>query len=145
MSNELITRASEIIKSRTLQGGGDYSQFYSTLALIDLDGYPAATTMSISKPDGIRQLFFTTSLDSNVVKRIQKCSRAAVCVNSAEYHISLTGNIEVLTDPQTKQEMWYNELSHYFTGASDPNFCVLRFNTERYNLFIDDKEAVGTI
>jgi len=143
MSNELIARASEVIATRMWKGAEDYAQFYSTLALIDLDGYPATTTMSISKQDGIQHLYFTTSLDSNVVKRIQQCNRASVCVNSAEYHISLVGTIEILTNLKIKQELWYEGISGYFSGPEDPNYCVLRFTTERYNLFIDDKVAIG--
>jgi len=145
MSKELIARASEVIATRMWKGMDDYAQFYSTLALIDLDGYPATTTMSISKQDGIHHLYFTTALDSNVAKRIQQCNRASVCVNSAEYHISLVGTIEILTNLKIKQELWYEGLPDYFSGPEDPNYCVLRFTTERYNIFVDGKVAIGKL
>ena len=137
MNDKLISRASEILASRAI---GDYVEgntgYYSTLALIDFDGYPTTTTISFSKSEGIRSLAFCTSLESNAAKRAQKNNRASVCVNSDGYHISLVGTIEILTDLPTKQEMWYGGLEEYFTGPEDPNFCVLRFTTERYNILI---------
>lgn len=42
-----------------------------------------------------------------------------------------------------KQEMWYEGLKNHFRGPDDPNYCVLRFHTERYNLLVDWKEAQG--
>ncbi|GHU96474.1 hypothetical protein FACS1894208_11130 [Clostridia bacterium] len=48
-----------------------------------------------------------------------------------------------MTDLAVKQEMWYDGLEEHFSGADDPNFCVLRFVTNRYNLLVDWKSAVG--
>jgi hypothetical protein len=31
------------------------------------------------------------------------------------------------------------------SGPDDPNFCVLRFRTERYNLLVDWQQAQGTL
>lgn len=47
MNQEIIKRAGEIIQKNT---GEDT---YCVLALIDLDGYPAASTITASKADGI--------------------------------------------------------------------------------------------
>jgi len=68
-------------------------------------------------------------------------------LSCAEYNITLVGTLEVLTDPETKREMWQEPIGEYFTGPDDPNYWVLRFNTERYNLFFadDDTEAKGAL
>jgi general stress protein 26 len=50
-----------------------------------------------------------------------------------------------LTDPDVKKEMWYGGLANHFNGPEDPNYCVLRFKTQRYNLLVDWKEATGTL
>ena len=137
MYNESISKAEEIISKKAV-GGNDG---YCTLSLIDLDGYPYAATVSVSKADGIKWLTFCTGLGSNWVKRIEKCNRASVCFNSTQYNITLVGTIEVLTDLDIKKEMWYEGMGCYFSGPEDPGFCVLRFNTQRYNLMLDEKEG----
>ncbi len=138
MNEAVISRAGEIV----VQNTGEAS--YCVLSLIDLDGYPTASTISAAKADGIHWLTFGTGLNSPKTERIKKCKRASVCFNSPEYNITLVGTIEVLTDPDIKKEMWYGGLANHFSGPDDPNYCVLRFETERYNLLVDWKEARGT-
>lgn len=141
MNEEIIARAAEIISKKC--GGGNAG--YCTLALIDTDGYPTAATISVSKAESIKWLTFCSGLNSNWVKRIKKCNRASVCFNSEEYNITLVGTIEVLTDPPVKNEMWYEGMGEHFSGPEDPNYCVIRFTTERYSLLVDWKGAVGKI
>ena len=143
MNQEIIKRAEEVIAGKESRGDGGYC----VLALIDKEGYPTASTLSVSKADGIKQMTFCTGLESNKAIRIKDCSRASICFTSAEYNITLVGDIEIVTDSETKKEMWYNGLEYHFTGADDPNYCVLRFTTKRYSLFFVDmeNEVVGII
>ena len=136
MNQEIIAKAEAAIAKRALIA----NEGYCTVTTIDENGYPTSSTISASKADGIRRLVFGSTLNSDRVNRIKKCDRACVCINSGEYHVSLVGTIEVLTDPQAKQEAWYDWLKEYFSGADDPNFCALRFTTERYNLYFMDGE-----
>ena len=125
-------------------GGG--MEGYCALALIDEDGYPSASTLSISKADGIRWITFLSGLDSNKVKRINKCNRGSVCLNSTKYNITLVGTLEVLTDSTMKKEMWQEPLRGIYSGPEDPVYCVIRFHTERYNIFFDNGgSAAGTL
>jgi general stress protein 26 len=145
-NQEIIAKAEEIINSKTGYIGGGM-EGYATLSLIDENGYPTASTLTIAKADGIKWLTFCTSLSRNSVKRIKNCNRASVCLNSSEYNINLVGTIEVLTDPDTKKDNWFpimNDGSHW-SGPDDPEFCVLRFTTERYTLFVDYEEVKGTL
>jgi general stress protein 26 len=139
MNQEIILKAGEIIKKNTGIGA------YCVLALIDLDGHPTASTITASKADGINWITFCTGLRSPKANRINKCTHASVCFNSMDYNITLIGSIEILTDPDIKKEMWYDGLANHFSGAEDPDYCVLRFKTERYNLFVDWKEARGIL
>lgn len=141
MRDRIIARAGEIVAQR--MGGGNRG--FCTLALMDEDGYPAMTTISVSKADGIKWLTFCTSLRANSVLRARRSCKAGVCVNSEGYHIALSGTIEVITDEAVKQEMWYQDLKQNFSGPQDPDYCVLRFSTERYNLLIDWQEARGSL
>ena len=146
MSQEVITRATEIIHSKTAEvnmGAG------VTLSLLDHEGYPTTSTVSISKADGIRKILFGAGLSSNKSKRAKKCSRASVCIfdddyeNGSYYNITLVGDIEIVTDPETKKEVWFEGYEEHFAdGVNDPDFCVLRFITKRYNLWVDLGEEV---
>lgn len=139
MHEEIIAKAAEIIRKNTGE------ETYCVLALIDLDGFPTASTITASKADGIRSITFCTGLGGTRTKRIDRCNRASVCFNSPEYNITLVGTIEVVTDPEVKKEMWYGGLANHFSGPEDPSYCVLRFNTQRYNLLVDWKEARGSL
>jgi general stress protein 26 len=138
MGQKIVVKAAEIVSAERLN---------CVLALMDLDGYPTASTIMVSKNDGINWLTFCTMPEPNKKKRIDKCNRASVCFFSAEpaYNITLVGKIEVITDPEVKKEMWYDGLEHHFSGPEDTNYCILKFTTERYNLFIDFEEASGKI
>lgn len=139
MNREIIIKAGEIVKKNTGMGT------YCVLALIDMDGYPTASTITASKADGIKWITFCTGLGGTRTNRINKCNRASVCFNAGDYNITLVGTIEILTDLDTKKEMWYEGLANHFSGPEDPSYCVLRFRTERYNLLVDWKEVRGIL
>jgi len=144
MNKEIIKQAENILANLTRFEQGCLE--CCVLALIDTDGYPTAATISPSKIDGIRHITFCSGTGSNWVKRIEKCNRASVCFNSEDkqYNITLIGTIEVLTDIATKKEMWFDGIGSYFSGPEDPGFCVLRFNTQRYSLMLNEHDAAGS-
>lgn len=140
MNQELIDKACKIIEQNT------GSESYCTLALIDANGFPTASTITAAKADGIRWITFCTGLTSSKANRIRQCDHACVCLNTGGmYNITLVGTIEIITDDATKKEMWYEGLKNHFSGADDPNYCVLLFKTQRYSLFVDWKEAEGSL
>lgn len=139
MNLEIVKKAGEIIEKNTGMGT------YCVLAQIDLDGYPTASTITASKAEGINCITFCTGLGGTRTNRINKCNRASICFNAPDYNITLIGKMEVLDDLDVKKEMWYEGLANHFSGPEDPNYCVLRFKTERYNLLVDWKEARGEI
>ena len=151
MSNKAIAKAEEIIKSKT---AAENMGVGVTLSLLDYEGYPTTSTISISKADGIRQITFASSLDSNKAKRAKENSRASVCIFDDDYeagsyyNITLVGDVEIVTDSETKKETWYQGLEEHYPngGLDDPNYCVLRFTTKRYNLWVDfgQEETTGS-
>ena len=144
MSKEIISKAEAIINAKTGYIGGGM-EGYAALALIDENGYPTASTLTIAKADGINWLTFCTSLSRDSVKRIKACNRASVCINSSEYNITLVGTVEVLTDTETKKDNWFAPMEGQWSGFDAPEFCVLRFTTERYSLFVGYEEAKGKV
>ena len=138
-----ITKASELIRERT--ASGTYKNQYCVLAQEDLDGHITAAVITAAKSDGIKQVTFCSGIDSNWAKRARRDNRAAVCFESETYGITLRGRLEILTDAETKKENWYSGLENHFFGADDPNYCVLRFTTKVYKLFIDWEETEGSL
>jgi len=144
MNQEIIKKAGEIVEKNAVQGG-EYNGQICVLSLIDAEGFPTASVLTPSKADGINWLTFATGLESNTPNRIKNCNRASVCFGTDEHCINLVGEIEVITSDDVKREMWYDGLSGHYNGPDDPNYCVLRFTTKRYKLFIDWQEAAGTL
>ena len=147
MSQEIIARAGEIINSKAGYKDEFGMEGYATIAVMDEFGYPTASTYVIFTANGINWLTFATGSDRDIVKRINKNNRASVCINTSEYNITLVGTIEIVTDPAVKKDMWLPAMDDgsHWSGPDDPNFCVLRFTTERYSLFVGYEEVKGTI
>ena len=147
MSKEIIAKASEIIKSKTAaenMGAG------VALTLIDNEGYPTTSCVSISKADGIREILFGIGLSSNKGNRAKECTRASICIfdddyeGGSYYNITLVGDVEIVTDPEIKKEVWFEGYDEHFEqGVADPDFAVLRFTTKRYNLWVDMGEELA--
>jgi len=140
MSQNVIKKAADVIAAKANYVGGGM-EGYAVLALIDEDGSPTASALTIARSDGINWLTFATSPDSNKVARIQKNNRASVCTASSEFNITLVGTIEIVDDNAAKADNWFEPMSHMWSGPDDPSFCLLRFNTARYNLFFADDES----
>lgn len=111
---------------------------------MDTDGRPNTTTITPSKADSIRWITFCTGYGTRT-ERILYQADACVCFNSPEYHISLKGRMEIITDPMIKKEMWYSGLSHHFKDFEDPGYVVLKFTADSYTLFIDWQTLRGTL
>ena len=143
---ETISRAGKVVEQNTAKNG-KYTGGISVVSLIDLNGFPTSSVLSPSKSDGINWMTFCTNANSNGAKRIEKCNRASVCFATTEYSINLVGEMEVITSPEVKAEMWYDGCSHFYTGADDPNYCVFKFTTKRYKILFTDvgKDVEGTL
>jgi len=141
MNQNIIARADEVINAKT-DFIGDGMEGYAVLSLIDEDGYPSSSTVTISKADGIRWMTFISDIGGTKDNRIKKCNKASVCLASSEYNITLVGTIEIITDPAVKKQHWQTVFEEaYQASHDDPRYCILRFTTQRYNLFFADDDT----
>ena len=145
MNQEFIKKAELIIAERTGKNFTPDKDPYCVLALLDHEGNPTGSTLTAADAKGIKELYFSTSLSSRKVERIHQSNRASVCFSGMDYNITLVGTIEICIGAQLKKEMWYDPLSHHFSGPEDPEYCVLKFTTERYSFLIDWQEVQGMI
>ena len=150
MDTETIKKASEIITSKTAKenmGAG------VTISLIDEEGYPTTSSLSIATANGIEELYFGISLSSNKAIRAIACPRASVNLfddnleTGSYYNITLVGDVEIITDSKIKQANWYEGLAEHFDqGVNDSDYVVLKFTTKRYKLWLDfSEEVVGQL
>lgn len=145
MSEQLIKKASTIIYERSGKQAGTNTPSFCSLAVVDSNGYPHITTITTSKSDGIKTIYLCTGLNSKVIERIKNSNKTSICFNSNEYTFTLDGTAEIVIDSSIKEEMWYDGLKNHFKeGASDPNYCVIKFNTHNYSLLIDWQEVHGS-
>ena len=142
---DLLKKAEEIVNKSTMHTVGESGTADWVMALTDEEGYPAASMITASRADGFKWIAFCTLLGLNKPNRAQKDPRTCVYLFDKESFagISLTGKIEVITDFETKKQMWYDALSDYSKNPDDKNWCVLMFKPERYNIFIDGCTICG--
>ena len=147
MDADLLKKAESIVSGSTMHTversglGADW-----VMALTDENGYPAASMITASRADGFKWIAFCTGLDYNKAKRAMKDPRTCVYLFDQQSFsgISLTGKIEVVTDPEVKKLMWYDALGDVFKGFDDERLCVLMFRPDQYNIFVDNRTIRGT-
>jgi len=116
---------------------------YAGFGVIDENGYPSVSAISLSCPKNISELSFTTTMDSNKVKRLQKNNKASINCYTSMSNITLVGECEIFSDQETKGKYWQDWVAGgadvYPGGVSDPNYCFVRFTTKRVSLWIDEE------
>jgi len=96
MDMKLFEKANELIKTFA----------YASLGVIDEKGYPSVSAVSLQKPGGIAELYFTTTLDSNKVRRLRENHKASINCYTGANNITLVGEAEIVSDPETKGKYW---------------------------------------
>ena len=98
---------------------------------VDVYGYPNIKAMlQPRKRIGIKTFYFTTNTSSMRVGQFLHNDKACVyfCDNRFFRGALLTGRMEVLTDPESKKEIWREgDTEYYKEGPTDPDYCVLSF------------------
>ncbi len=143
---DLLKKAEEIVNRSTMHGaenangGADW-----VMSLIDEEGYPAASMITASRANGFQWISFCTGKGWNKPNRAQKDPRTCIYLFDEKTFtgISLIGKTEVLTDIETKRQMWFDGLGDVFSGPEDERWCVLLFKPERYNIFIENQTIRG--
>jgi len=139
IKQKIIERANDIVGKGNVLGKN-----FPSVALMDEHGYPTASTTAIVLADGINWLTFSVVAGQNKANRAVANNRASVCINSDHYNITLVGEIEILTDPASREENWVQGWSNrHFVAVDNDDYLVLRFTTKRYSLFIDNEQVYG--
>mgnify|MGYP001282469017 FL=1 len=98
---------------------------------IDNEGFPNIKAMlQPRKREGIRTLWFTTNTSSMRVAQFLKNNKACVYFCDTRFFkgVMLRGTMEVLTDTDSKKDIWRDgDEIYYPQGVTDSDYCVLRF------------------
>ena len=113
----------DVVYLATVHGGGPHIR-----ALVNLrrsDQYPSGS--QVARAAGFA-VYFSTSYSSGKFADIrQNPAVAAYFCDPGRYHgLMLTGDAEVVDDPELKQFLWDDSWRVYWSGPGDPDYAVLR-------------------
>lgn len=98
---------------------------------VDADGFPNIKAMLQPRHRvGIRTIYLTTNTSSMRVAQYRRDPKACIyfCDRRFFRGVMLRGNMEVLTDRESREMIWREGDTEYYPGGiDDPDYCVLRF------------------
>lgn len=105
------------------------------LGSVDVDGFPNTKAMLAPRIiEGIKVFYFTTNTSSQHVHQYQKNNKACLYFSDQRFFrgVMLLGTIEVLQDQKSKEKIWQEgDTQYYSKGVMDPDYCVLRFTAKK--------------
>ncbi len=123
-----------------MQDTEKYTNFISKcktafIASVDANGYPNMKAMLAPRKIEGNCYYFTTNTSSMRVSQYENNPKASIYFYARgrfKYEgVMLLGEMEVLKDAQTKQEIWRGgDTMFYKGGVEDPDYCVLKFTAQ---------------
>jgi general stress protein 26 len=102
------------------------------------DGYPWIKAMLMMETEDLKTVWFSTNTSSKRVAQFRDDARA--CVYFVDFSdwmgLMLLGEVELLTDPESRQRLWRDGYEKYYPlGLDDPDYTVLRFSAASANYY----------
>ena len=105
------------------------------ISSVDNDGFPNTKAMLAPRLiEGIKVFYFTTNTSSKRVQQYKENNKACIYFSDQRFFrgVMLQGVMEVLEDQESKQKIWQEgDTMYYSKGVSDPDYCVLRFTATK--------------
>ena len=105
------------------------------LSYIDSRGFPTTRAMLAPRErEGIRVFWFSTNTSSQKVAAFRRNPKGSIYFVDRLFFrgVSLSGTVEVLEDPESKERLWRRgDTMYYPRGVTDPDYCVLKFTADR--------------
>ncbi len=106
------------------------------IASVDEEGFPNMKAMFAPRKMEGDCFYFSTNTSSMRTQQYLKNPKASIYFYSKgrfKYEgVMLTGTMEVLQDPEIKQEIWQvGDIMYYKLGVNDPDYCVLKFTAQK--------------
>lgn len=105
------------------------------LSYIDSRGFPTTRAMLAPRErEGIRVFWFSTNTSSQKAAAFRRNPKGSIYFVDRLFFrgVSLSGTVEVLEDPESKERLWRRgDTMYYSRGVTDPDYCVLKFTADR--------------
>lgn len=110
------------------------------LTSINQEGYPRPVPMSMVKAEGISTVWMSTGNDSWKTIDFRNNPKGGLCFYAQGDSVCMTGDVEVITDADIKQELWQDWfINHFPGGPTDPNNVILKFKANHATYWIEGK------
>lgn len=101
------------------------------ISSVDEEGFPNTKAMlPPRKREKLKTFYFSTNTSSMRVAHYRKNPKASIYFFDEKSFcgVMLKGEMEVLTDPESKEMIWREgDTMYYPKGVTDPDYCVLKF------------------
>ena len=96
--------------------------------------------MSMVKAEGISTVWMSTGNDSWKTVDFRNNPKGGLCFYAQGDSVCMTGDVEVITDADIKQELWQDWfINHFPGGPTDPNYVILKFKANHATYWIEGK------
>jgi general stress protein 26 len=102
------------------------------------DGHPWIKAMLKMETAELETVWFSTNTSSKRVAQFLRDPKASVYfVDFSDWMgLMLSGEIEVLSDPESRRRLWREGYEQYYPlGVADPDYTVLRFSAASANYY----------
>jgi general stress protein 26 len=111
----------------------------SIISSVDESGFPNTKAMlPPRKREKLKNFYFTTNTSSMRVKQYNANSKACIYFFDKRFFrgVMMIGRMDVLTDQKTKEMIWQDSDTMYYPlGVTDPDYCVLKFTSEKMRIY----------
>ena len=110
----------------------------AVLSTIDPDGFPVSRAMLNLKGNSAKTVWFTTNISSQKIPQLALNEKASVYFTLPGKFdgLLLTGTAKVFDDQKTKNDFWEKGWELYYPGgATDPDFCMVRFDATQARVY----------
>lgn len=110
------------------------------LTSINKDGYPRPVPMSMVKAEGLSTVWMSTGNDSWKTEDFRKNPKGGLCFYAQGDSVCMTGDVEIITDADIKQELWQDWfINHFPGGPTDPSYVIVKFQANHATYWIEGK------
>jgi general stress protein 26 len=102
------------------------------------DGHPWIKAMLKMETEELKTVWFSTNTSSRRVAQFLRDPHASVYfVDFSDWMgLMLAGEVEVLSDPESRKRLWRDGYEQYYPlGVDDPDYSVLRFSASSANYY----------
>ena len=118
--------------------------------MLGLDGVEDGHSrpMTAQAEDDRSPLWFFTSTDNAMVKKLGQGHRAIAAFSSKDHELfaSIKGNLSLDTDPAVVERLWNPFVAAWFEGGKDdPKLQLLRLDTERAQIWLNGSSLLAGV